>query len=466
MRDFSRRVVFGFSVVLAGFAGSSLSSCSEAPSSAPGGMLPSFGAGDPSMLNPAGMDADPAAPTGTGANPAATGGAPGEFGETPAMPGGPLDTSGIAGAPSNPGDPTTSPEEPSAVPPEPLVDCSQAGSAPITVDWDAIGDQAPEWYATPEALSLAENILYYRNGEDGWPKGIDMTTRTAPRGGNSTIDNNTTTDQIDYLARVYSATFCPKYGDAARRGIEYLLEGQYDNGGWPQIFPNASGYSTHITYNDNAMVHVLELLDQVAKREDHYAFANATLAASSAAAVDRGIGCILATQVVIDGTKTAWCAQHDEVTLDPAQARTYELPSLSGSEGANLFAFLMRLDNPRPEVREAVNSAAAWFARVAISGIRIQSTVDASQTTGEDRVVVQDASAPLLWARFYELGTDRPIFSSRCEVAQCEDDPFFMRRYSLAEIENERRVGYAWYGNWPRQLLATTYPAWQARWGE
>jgi hypothetical protein len=41
-----------------------------------------------------------------------------------------------------------------------------------------------------------------------------------------------------------------------------------------------------------------------------------------------------------------------------------------------------------------------------------------------------------------------------------------MRRYSLAEIENERRVGYAWYGNWPARALATTYPAWRARWME
>ena len=69
-----------------------------------------------------------------------------------------------------------------------------------------------------------------------------------------------------------------------------------------------------------------------------------------------------------------------------------------------------------------------------------------------------DASVPS------ELGTDRPIFSSRCEVPQCEADPFFQRRYTLAEIENERRVGYAWYGNWPARALATTYPAWRERW--
>ncbi len=97
-----------------------------------------------------------------------------------------------------------------------------------------------------------------------------------------------------------------------------------------------------------------------------------------------------------------------------------------------------------------------------LTGIRVESTVDATQASGEDRVVVQDASAPPLWARFYELGTNRPIFSSRCEVPECATDPLFMRRYALAEIENERRVGYAWYGNWPAAAIAE-YTAWKSQ---
>jgi PelA/Pel-15E family pectate lyase len=390
----------------------------------------------------------------------APGSDPAGAGEAPVGAGAPLDTSG--GPLDTSGGPTTGAGETPVVPPV-VVDCTLA-DAPITVAWNAVNNQDPAWYATPEALSLAENILYYRNANRGWPKGIDMTTRTAPLDDESTIDNNTTTTQIDYLARVYTATSCSKYGDAATAGIQYLLDAQYDNGGWPQIYPDAEDYHTHITYNDNAMVHVLDLLRDVSTRAERYAFADEAMAASAAAAVERGIGCILATQVVIDGQKTGWCAQHDEVTLAPAQARTYELPSLSGSEGANLFRFLMTIEDPSPEVREAVQAAAAWFTEVELSGIRVEATVDATQASGEDRVVVQDPAAPLLWARFYELGTNRPIFSSRCEVPECAADPFFMRRYSLAEIDNERRVGYAWYGNWPRQLLATTYPEWQARW--
>lgn len=346
----------------------------------------------------------------------------------------------------------------------PTVDCSLAGSAPVTIAWNAANQQPDAWYGTQEALSLAENVLYYRNANGGWPKEIDMAQRTEPRDDESTIDNNATTTQISYLARVYSASSCSKYGDAALGGIEYLLEAQYDNGGWPQIYPDADGYPAHITFNDDAMVHVLNLLSDVGARAGEFAFADDTLAATATAAVERGIGCILATQIVIDGTKTGWCAQHDEVTLEPAQARTYELPSLSGSEGADLVRFLMTIENPSPEIVEAIQSAVAWFEAVKITGIRIQETVDATQETGEDRVVVEDPSAPPIWARFYELGTNRPIFSSRCEVDECDDDPFFMRRYTLAEIDNERRTGYAWYGNWPAQLLSTLYPAWQARW--
>jgi hypothetical protein len=34
---------------------------------------------------------------------------------------------------------------------------------------------------------------------------------------------------------------------------------------------------------------------------------------------------------------------------------------------------------------------------------------------------------------------------------------------SLAEIENERRTGYAWYGTWPKNLLSTEYPSWKTK---
>ena len=58
-----------------------------------------------------------------------------------------------------------------------------------------------------------------------------------------------------------------------------------------------------------------------------------------------------------------------------------------------------------------------------------------------------------VWARFYEIGTNRPIYSGRDGVIKS----------SVLDIEDERRLGYAWLGTWPQALLAQEYPAWRAR---
>ena len=73
---------------------------------------------------------------------------------------------------------------------------------------------------------------------------------------------------------------------------------------------------------------------------------------------------------------------------------------------------------------------------------------------GWDKVVVKDAAAPPMWARFYEIGTNKPIFCSRDGVP----------KDTLAEISYERRNGYSWLGRYAADLLAKDYPAWQKKW--
>jgi PelA/Pel-15E family pectate lyase len=154
--------------------------------------------------------------------------------------------------------------------------------------------------------------------------------------------------------------------------------------------------------------------------------------------------------VLVDGRRTAWCAQHDERTFAPAAARAFEPVSLSGSETAGLVRFLMTVEQPSTEVVDAVNAAVTWLDSVKLAGLRV-ATVQTPE--GPDRVVVEDAAASPLWARFYEIGTNRPIFTGRDGMV----------RFGYAEIERERRVGYAYYGNWPARLIERDYPAWAAR---
>ncbi len=68
-------------------------------------------------------------------------------------------------------------------------------------------------------------------------------------------------------------------------------------------------------------------------------------------------------------------------------------------------------------------------------------------------MIVPDKNAPPLWARFSEIATNRPIFCGRDGVI----------RYNIAQIEPERRNGYAWYGTWGNDV-AVRYSRWKARW--
>ena len=131
-------------------------------------------------------------------------------------------------------------------------------------------------------------------------------------------------------------------------------------------------------------------------------------------------------------------------------ARKFELVSLSGSESVGIVRFLMRIKKPSPQVKLAVDAAVEWFKLVAIKGIKFVDMPDASQPKGKDRVVVADATS-IIWARFYEIGTNRPMFSGRDSI----------KKYAVSEIEYERRNGYAWYGTWPANLINTDYPKWK-----
>lgn len=335
------------------------------------------------------------------------------------------------------------------------------------IKWRDALKQKPDWYAGAEALRVADNLLLYQREVGGWPKNIEMAAplseqqraellRLKGETGNeaaATIDNGATFTQLEYLARVYTSQKQERHRAAFVKGLDYLLAAQYENGGWPQYYPLRKGYYTHITYNDNAMVGVLELLRDVARRLPDYTFVEEARRLKAEQAVGRGVECILKTQVKVGGKLTVWGAQHDEVTLAPAPARKFEPISLASRESVAVTRFLMGVERPDARVVVAVESAVAWFNSAQLSGIRWVVKEDKSQPGGFERTVVKDPQAPPLWARFYELGTNRPVFEGRDGIV----------RYSVLEIEAERRNGYGWYTVEPTKLVNKDYPAWQKR---
>ncbi|NCI51623.1 pectate lyase [Sediminibacterium roseum] len=316
---------------------------------------------------------------------------------------------------------------------------------------------------------VAENMLAYQRAAGGWPKAVNEikvdynkvlsdAERTAIKNDSmhkdATIDNAATMREIRYLAKAFKKTRNPDYLRAAEKGIRYYLRAQYANGGWPQYYPDSALYRSQITYNDDAMVNVLNVLQDVLESKNDLDVIDRAYVPAIADAVNRGVQCILKTQIVVDGKRTAWCAQYNKKTLQPEMARKFELASLSGSESVGITRFLMRVKDPSEEIKNAVKAAVEWFEKVKITGYKYGDVNAPNEPKGKDRVITPEPGS-VIWARFYEIGTNRPFFTGRDSV----------KKYDVREIESERRNGYAWYGTWPEKLLKTEYPAWKREHG-
>jgi hypothetical protein len=265
------------------------------------------------------------------------------------------------------------------------------------------------------------SVIALQTKAGGWPK--------AGRDGRATIDNGATTREMRLLARAVAEGGGRACRDSFLKGLDWLLKAQYPSGGWPQVFPLAGKYHDRITFNDDAMVNVLELLRDIARGEDEFAFVDARRRAASAGAVRLGVDCILRCQVHVGGARTVWCQQHDEMDFGPRPGRAFEPVALASAESVKVVRFLMR-EPFSPEVAAAIESACAWFAKARLPDGR--------------------------WARFCEVESGRPIFCGRDGVI----------KYRVEDIEEERRNGYSWFNDRPARLISRELPKWRERIGE
>ncbi|WP_295433609.1 pectate lyase [uncultured Prevotella sp.] len=325
----------------------------------------------------------------------------------------------------------------------------------------------PEFFSTAEATRIGDNLLLYQQTTGGWPKNIDMAKKLSDSEKKkveaqktnvkeSTIDNRATSTEIIYLSKLYNATGNSRYKDAVMKGMQYLFDAQYDNGGWPQFYPRNKGYYTHITYNDDAMINVMKIMRDASLGKAPFAFLPDSVKQKAKTALDKGIDCILKTQYVQNGKLTVWCAQHDENTLKPANARAFELASLSGQESDDIVLFLMSLSKPSQAIVNSVEAAVEWFHNTEIDGYKREYFKNADGKKDWRLVKCADGeeSKPL-WARFYTLDGNRPFFCDRDGVM----------KFDVSEIDHERRNGYSWYNSEALKVFKK-YDQWSRKYGK
>lgn len=304
-------------------------------------------------------------------------------------------------------------------------------------------------------ITIADNYVTWQMSHGGWDKGIEL-HETRPWNGTErknassgwrpasgygdelgTIDNDATYTHMLHIAKVYAATNDSKYKDSVLKGLDFIFKLQTEKGGMTQVYPKRGSYSDYVTFNDNAMANVLNMLLDM--RDGVYPFHTDIITPEYKekinTCIDKATDYILKAQLLQNGVKTAWCAQHDPVTYEARGARAYELPSISGSETIAVVKYLMRIEQT-PEVKEAVDCAIAWLKKSELKN----TAFDNKDPNGEYFKYKEGSS---VWYRFYEISNNDPIFADR-DGSKYTD---------ISKISEERRTGYSWAGNWPKKLL-------------
>jgi len=318
-----------------------------------------------------------------------------------------------------------------------------------------------ERFDVDQITEIADNLLKFQNADGGWPKNIDwlgkleydeVRKRLSNLEKKSTCDNRNTYTQIEYLAKVYTETNENKYRNGAVKGLNFILSTQNENGGWRGADVDA------ITFNDDLMTGIMNLFLDIQEGRHYYNWIDKDLKTEIEESLRKAIDVTLKCQIIVNDKKTGWCQQHDNKTLLPVKARSYELPSIASLETVSVVEFLMRLKYSDQNIIEAINGAVAWLEESKIYGIRLERIKVDNRDINDsykhyDVKVVVDENAPPIWTRYYEIKTNTSFFCNRDGI----------KVYTLEEVDQERRIGYAWYGYWPAHLLNSEYPEWLER---
>jgi len=351
--------------------------------------------------------------------------------------------------------------------------------SPDGITMDNINDQHRSFYNTRRAIEIAENFVQFQRPSGGWFKNFDMVNMSdlpdLPPGMEheyfvtnwSTLDNDATHVQLQFLARVISSGVDDqRFLESFFRGLAFVLRVQHPSGSWPQFAePARPGYWSEATFNDEAIPETLNLLEDIYQRECHMAFVHRYPEVIQAVtrARNMGIEFILRSQLRTRGCQerglpggelTVWAQQHNPITLLPAHGRSFELPVLVSMESAAVLQYLMRLPNPSDRVIRSIESGMNWFRRTAMMGYRTYRHYCQTFIRGSVRMLSWTGnSRDMVWARFYDLETgDEMLFTTRDG----------RRRWHYLEVPEWDRAGYQYVTDWPLRIFPQ-FAEWQRR---
>ncbi len=228
----------------------------------------------------------------------------------------------------------------------------------------------------------------------------------------STLDDDTTQAALRFLMNVDHALGRKdvKIKGAVEYALEKLVKAQYPNGAWPQRFSEspdpakfpakkanypeswprehpAKDYKGYYTFNDNSIATMIDTMLLATSHYDEPRYRQAALKA--------GDFMILAQ---MPEPQPGWAQQYD-LDMQPAWARKFEPPAVTGGESQGVMRSLLKLyaESGDKKFLEPIPRALAYYRKSLLPNGQL--------------------------ARFYELKTNRPLyFTKKYELTYKDDD--------------------------------------------
>jgi len=267
------------------------------------------------------------------------------------------------------------------------------------------------------ARNTGRALVWGQRLEGGWDHRVDV-AHLAPdaktperRKGHCTFDDNISQGAIEFLMDLDETLDEPWLDDGVALGLKFLLRSQFPNGAWPQWFPLRGGYHDYYTFNDNTINDCIRVL-----LDAHRRYRNEEYLKGAA----RGGSFLILSQV--KPPQAGWAQQYSH-DLRPAPARAFEPAAVCSAVTARNIRTLVDLAVATRDTKylEPIPAALDWLDRSKLAGG--------------------------LWARLYEVGTNRPVYGDRDGKVH----------YTLDEISEERRTGYSWQSEYGVGSAAAYY---------
>ena len=254
------------------------------------------------------------------------------------------------------------------------------------------------------ARDAARALAWGQRQAGGWDHRVDVShlepgsKKPERKKGHCALDDNISQGALSFLMRLDQEINEEWLSESVELGLSHLMRSQFENGAWPQWHPLRGGYHDFYTFNDNTINDCIRVILEAHRLYGKKQYLDCAMRGGDFIMLSRG-----------KAPQAGWAQQYSH-DMKPAWARKFEPPGICSAVTARNIRTLvdLYLHSGEEKVLGPIPEAIDWLEKSRIG--------------------------PDLWARLYEVGTNRPIYGDRDGKVH----------YTLEEISEERKTGYSW----------------------